>query len=105
VESFLNGLIVFKRGKKEAKPGEEETYKIELSKGKNMNNLLLKRVKSALALTSEDMMEILSLAGVNNSKGELSAVLRKEGHRNYRICGDRYARNFLKGLALRYRKV
>ncbi|MEG2603203.1 MAG: DUF1456 family protein, partial [Carnobacterium sp.] len=26
-----------------------------------------------------------------------------EGHRNYKECGDRYARNFLKGLALRYR--
>lgn len=102
LESFLNGLIVFKRGKKEPKPGDEETYKIELSKGKNMNNLLLKRLKTALALTSEDMMEILSLAGVNISKGELSAVLRKEGHRNYRTCGDRYARNFLKGLALKY---
>ena len=103
LESFLNGLIIFKRGKKDTSAGEEESYKIELSKGKNMNNLLLKRLKTALALTSEDMMEILNLAGVNISKGELSAVLRKEGHRNYRICGDRYARNFLKGLAIKYR--
>ncbi len=103
LESFLNGLIIFKRGKKDTTAGEEESYKIELSKGKNMNNLLLKRLKTALALTSEDMMEILNLAGVNISKGELSAVLRKEGHRNYRKCGDRYARNFLKGLAIKYR--
>ncbi|MFL6560966.1 MAG: DUF1456 family protein, partial [Bacillus sp. (in: firmicutes)] len=27
----------------------------------------------------------------------------KEGHKNYKECGDKYARNFLKGLALKYR--
>ena len=69
----------------------------------NVNNLLLKKVKIALTLTNEDMLEILESAGVTVSKSELSAVLRKEGHRNYKPCGDRYARNFLKGLALRYR--
>ena len=69
----------------------------------NVNNLLLKKVKIALALTSEDMLEILEDAGVIISKGELSAVLRKEGHKNYKPCMDRYARNFLKGLAMKYR--
>ncbi len=60
-------------------------------------------MKIGLALTSEDMLEILAEAGVTITKGELSAVLRKEGHRNYKVCGDRYARNFLKGLAIKYR--
>jgi uncharacterized protein YehS (DUF1456 family) len=41
---------------------------------------------------------------VNVSKGELGAILRKEGHRNYKPCLDKYARNFLKGLMLEYRK-
>lgn len=104
LESFFNGLIIFKRGKKDPRPGEEGKQNFEISKEKSINNLLLKRVKSALAFTSEDMIEILGEAGVSISKGELSAVLRKEGHRNYRECGDRYARNFLKGLTLRYRK-
>ena len=49
------------------------------------------------------MLNLLDEAGVRVSKGELSAILRKEGHRNYKPCGDRYARNFLKGLMLRYR--
>ena len=61
--------------------------------------MLLKK----LELTSEDILEILEAAGVKITKGELSAVLRKEGHRNYKVCGDRYARNFLKGLAIKYR--
>jgi uncharacterized protein YehS (DUF1456 family) len=60
-------------------------------------------LKIALSLTSEDMIEILEEAGVVITKGELGALLRKEGHKNYKVCGDKYARNFLKGLAIQYR--
>lgn len=102
LESFLNGLIVYKRGKPEVKPGEKEV-KMTIS-GENINNVVLKKVKIALALTSDDILDIFSKAGISISKGELSAVLRKEGHRNYKECGDRYVRNFLKGLAIKYRK-
>ena len=45
-------------------------------------------MKIALALTSEDMLDILAAAGVIITKGELGAVRRKEGHRNYKVCGD-----------------
>ena len=101
MESFLNGLIIFKRGKQEPKPGQPES---PAPTGKeSVNNVLLKKLKIALSLTSEDMIEILGDAGVNITKGELGAILRKEGHRNYKQCGDRYARNFLKGLTLKYR--
>ena len=103
LESFLNGLITSQRGKPQAKPGEPEPKPEFVLNNGNVNNLLLKKVKIALTLTNEDMLEILESAGVTVSKSELSAVLRKEGHRNYKPCGDRYARNFLKGLALRYR--
>lgn len=99
-ESFLNGFITFKRGRQEPKPGEPQRPALTYE---HVNNLLLKKVKIALALTSEDMVEILELAGVMITKGELGAILRREGHKNYRVCGDRYARNFLKGLAIRYR--
>lgn len=103
LESFLNGLIIFNRGKQDPKPGQSEKPDISIKSNRSVNNVLLKKVKIALALTSEDMLEILEDAGVRITKGELSAVLRKEGHKNYKECGDRYARNFLKGLALRYR--
>ena len=99
-ESFLNGLITFKRGKQEPKPGQPERPAIT---HEHVNNLLLKKVKIALSLTSEDMIEILGLAGVTVTKGEIGAILRREGHKNYQVCGDRYARNFLKGLTIRYR--
>ncbi|WP_226086493.1 DUF1456 family protein [Mesobacillus sp. S13] len=98
MEQFLNGLVTFKRGKR---PGETGTPPLT---GESVNNQLLKKVKIALAMTSEDMLEIFDLAGVRVSKGELGAILRKEGHKNYRECGDKFARNFLKGLALKYRE-
>ena len=98
LESFLNGLITFKRGASDS----EKPVQLTMN-DRNVNNILLKKVKIALTLTSEDMLDILSDTGTNLSNSELSAVLRKEGHRNYKECGDRYARNFLKGLAMRYR--
>ncbi|AZB44696.1 DUF1456 family protein [Bacillus sp. FJAT-42376] len=97
-ESFLNGLIVFKRGKQEGQPGRPE-----MTLG-HPNNVLLKKVKIALSFTAEDMLEVLELAGVTVTKGELGALLRKEGHKNYKECGDKYARNFLKGLAIKFRE-
>lgn len=103
LESFLNGFIIFKRGKQDPKPGQPERPAMSLKNNKNVNNLILKKLKIALSLTSEDIIDILEEAGVLITKGELSALLRKEGHKNYKECGDRYARNFLKGLAIKYR--
>ncbi|EKN62915.1 DUF1456 family protein [Schinkia azotoformans] len=104
LDSFLNGLIIFKRGKQETKPGQPDTpSEPSINKSANVNNLLLKKVKIALALTTEDMLEIFDEAGIMVTKGELGALLRKEGHKNYKECGDKFARNFLKGLAIKYR--
>ncbi|WP_368645332.1 DUF1456 family protein [Alkalibacterium putridalgicola] len=102
-EAFLNGLIVYKRGRQLSKTGEPVKMTYTLKHDKDVNNILLKKVKVALKLTNEDVLDILEDADVFISKSELSAVLRKEDHRNYQECGDRYARNFLKGLALRER--
>ncbi|ASN07463.1 YehS family protein [Virgibacillus necropolis] len=103
LESFLNGFITFRRGHQEPKPGQStEPAKINASVN-NINNIMLKKLKIALALKSEDVLEIFEEAGVTVTKGELSALLRKEGHKNYQECGDKYARNFLKGLAVKYR--
>lgn len=103
LESFLNGFILLKRGKQETKPGEPEKQAFMIKDNKDVNNILLKKLKIALSLTSEDMLEILKLAGLNLSNSELSSVLRGRGQRNYKECGDRYVRNFLKGLAIKYR--
>ncbi|MFR3687145.1 MAG: DUF1456 family protein, partial [Enterococcus sp.] len=97
-ERFLNGLIRSQRG---TKPDAAEPV-LELNNG-NVNNLMLKKIKIALSLTTDEMLDIFQQAGVTVSKGELGAILRKEGHRNYKPCLDKYARNFLKGLTIEYR--
>ncbi len=101
LESFLNGFIILKRGKQDPKPGQPEIP--VLTRSENPNNMLLKKLKIALSLTSDDMLDIFEKTGVFVTKGELGAIFRKEGHKNYKECGDKYARNFLKGLALRIR--
>ena len=40
------------------------------------NNMLLKKVKIALALTTEEMLELLYDGGIKVTKGELGAILR-----------------------------
>ncbi len=103
LNSFLNGFIIYKRGKQEPKPGQATAPEPPIKNNSSVNNILLKKVKIALSLTTEDMIEIFKYAGLNVSKGELGAFLRKEGHKNYKVCMDHFARNFLKGLAIKYR--
>lgn len=98
-ERFLNGMITSQRG-----PKEGPAPKLELDNG-NANNLLLKKLKIAFSLTTEGMIEVFNESGINVSKSELGAILRKEGHRNYITCGDNFARNFIKGLMVQYRPV
>ena len=103
LESFLNGLIIFKRGPQKTKDGQPVKPDRSIKNHSSVNNVMLKKVKIALKLTSDDIIDILDEAGVTITKGELSALLRKEGHKNYKECLDKYARNFLKGLTIRYR--
>lgn len=97
LEAFLNGLIILKRGRQET-----EYTPIKITKN-NINNIILKKLRIALALKSDEMHKIFKLAGLELSSSELSAVFRKEDHKNYRECGDKYIRNFLKGLTIYYR--
>lgn len=93
--TFLNGLINHKRGKREGPQPKPES--------KLTNNLVLRKLKIALNLTSDDMLEALNLANFNLSAHELSAFFRKTDHKHYRECKDQVLRNFLQGLQLKYR--
>lgn len=103
LESFLNGLITHKRGKQDPKPEQPADKESVVQQKDHVNNMLLKKLKVALQLTTEDMLDVLHDGGIVVSKGELGAILRKPGHRNYKECGDNFARKFLKGLAVKYR--
>ena len=95
--SFLDGLIIHKRGKMGSRP--EQDKKPE----RLTNNTMLKKLRVAFELKEEDMHKVLELAGFGVSKPELSALFRVKGHKNYRACGDQLLRNFLKGLTIRLR--
>ncbi|MBN8235656.1 DUF1456 family protein [Halobacillus kuroshimensis] len=103
LESFLNGFIIYKRGPQKTKDGDPVKPDRSIKNRSSVNNVMMKKVKIALQLKNEDVIDILDEAGVSISKGELSAILRKEGHKNYKPCLDKFARNFLKGLAIKYR--
>ena len=93
---FLDGLIIYKRGKQEGKP-------LPATQPVMNNNLVLKKLRVAFELKEEDILALLEKAGFEASKAEVSAFFRKEDHRNFRTCGDQFVRNFLKGLTLRIR--
>jgi uncharacterized protein YehS (DUF1456 family) len=92
---FLNGLIVYRRGKDESRP--------PMSLDLPTNNVVMKKLRVAFELKEDEILAILKSVGIDFSKAELSALFRKEGHINYRVCGDQLLRNFLKGLTTKIR--
>jgi hypothetical protein len=64
------------------------------------NNDVFKKLRVALMLRDDDIVDILKLVDFKISKTELSAFFRKEDHPNYVACGDQILRNFLNGLVL-----
>lgn len=92
---FLNGLVSEMRGKRQGPQPQPEK--------RLNNNLILIKLKIALNLKSEDILEILRLAKFNLSKPELSAFFRSPSHQHYRACKDQVLRRFLKGIQVKFR--
>ena len=92
---FLNGLIIEKRGRKDGPQPEPES--------KLTNNIIFIKLKIALNLKAEDVLNILNHVDFWLSKHELSAFFRKPGHKHFRECKDQILRNFLNGLQVEYR--
>ncbi len=67
------------------------------------NNDILKKLRVALMLRDDEIVEILELVDFRISKSEIGAFCRKEGHPKYRECGDQVLRNFLNGLVIHLR--
>ncbi|MFO7895784.1 MAG: DUF1456 family protein [Candidatus Cloacimonadales bacterium] len=94
--TFLNGLINKNRGKREGEQPQPED--------RITNNLIFKKLKIALDMKAEDVLQVLDLANFKLGKSELSAFFRKKGSRQYRICQDQVLRNFFMGLQKKYRQ-
>jgi len=67
------------------------------------NNDIFKKLRVALMLRDEQIVEILELVDFRISKSELGAFFRDEKHPNYVECGDQVLRNFLNGLVIHLR--
>jgi len=93
--SFLNGFINTKRGKREGPQPIPET--------RLTNNAIFMKLRIALNLQAEAILDIMSLAEFNLSKHELSSFFRKPDNRHYCECKDQILRNFLMGLQKHYR--
>lgn len=91
--SFLNGMIVDNRGKKD--------NQIPVAEKELNNNIVFRKLRIALNLKDTDILDLLKLAGLNFGKSELSAFFRKPDHNHYRECQDQVLRNFLNGLFLK----
>lgn len=87
---FLSGLIIEKRGKKDGPIPEPEDPLT--------NNMILRKLKIALNLKSDDILAAFAAVDKAIGKHELSAFFRDPEHRTYRNCMDQYLRNFLNGL-------
>jgi len=67
------------------------------------NNDIFKKLRVALQLRDEEIVEIMNLVDFRISKAELGAFFRSEDHPNYKECGDQILRNFLNGLVIHLR--
>jgi uncharacterized protein YehS (DUF1456 family) len=71
---FLNGFIIDRRGKKEGPQPEPEQVLT--------NNIIFRKLRIALDLKAEDIIDIMNMTDVRISKPELCAFFRKPENRH-----------------------
>ncbi|MFA0193313.1 DUF1456 family protein [Vibrio artabrorum] len=87
---FLNGFINHKRGKKE---GEQPKPEVALT-----NNMIFMKLRIALNMKAEDVLDVLEVVGISLSKYEIGAYFRKPENKNYKVCEDQLLCDFLNGV-------
>lgn len=95
LSAFLDGLVRHLRGPSD-RPVPVEPDKLD-------NNLVLKKLRIALSLRSEDVVADIQRGGGALTESELGAFFRAPGHKKYKACGDQMLRRFLQGVVLRMR--
>jgi len=92
--ALLAGLILKRRGPPPEGANFDQVRRLD-------NNVLLKQLRIALSLRSEEVHSLIQEGGGKVAASEVTAFFRKPDHRNYRTCGDQVMRWFLNGLALK----
>jgi uncharacterized protein YehS (DUF1456 family) len=95
--AFLDGLVTDRRGPRDpAAPPRPKDDRLD-------NNVILKKLRVALELQEQDLLELMRLEDRRLSPSELSAFFRKPDHKHYRRIGDQLLRAFLQNLATKLR--
>lgn len=90
---FLDGLIVYQRGRDESRPARPIETPVT-------NNMVLKKLRVAFELHDEDMHRVFEQTDVTLTKPELNALFRKPDNKHFRPCSDELLEAFIEGLAM-----
>ncbi len=90
--SFLDGLIVEKRG---PHPSGNVPKPLDFLS----NNEVLKKLRIALNLQSDGMLEIFKKAEFDVSNAELGSFFRRADHPKFAKCPEQVLRKFITGLS------
>lgn len=90
--AFLDGFITLRRGPRPEGGPVPAPERLT-------NNLILKKLRIALAWQEEEVLGALAAGGMEISRNELTALFRKPGQKNFKPCGDQLLRAFLTGMA------
>ena len=91
--SFLDGLIVEKRG---PHPSGNVPKPMEFLS----NNEILKKLRIALDLQSDGMLDVFKKAELDVSNSELGSFFRRPDHPKFAKCPEMVLRKFIKGLSV-----
>jgi len=86
---FLDGLISYKRGKKDTPPPQDVILD---------NNLILKKLRVALNLKEFEVAMIFELVDFNISKNLIKDFFRNPNHPKFKECDNKTLKAFLDGL-------
>jgi uncharacterized protein YehS (DUF1456 family) len=89
---FLDGFIIEKRG---PSPDGSAPKPLEFLS----TNEVLKKLRIALSLRDDEVLEVFARAEFVVTKAELGSFFRKEGQRNFNKCPEQVLRKFIQGFA------
>ena len=89
--AFLDGFVTLRRGPRPEGASVPAAERLT-------NNLILKKLRIALAWQEDNVLAALAAGGMTVSKNELTALFRKPGQKNFKPCGDQLLRAFLTGI-------
>jgi uncharacterized protein YehS (DUF1456 family) len=87
--TFLNGVIVNYRGKKD---GITPIAEVVLN-----NNIILRKLKIAFNFSSTELVYLMRMGGQKVTESELTAFFRNPKHPKYKELNDQYLRALLNG--------